>query len=163
MQRRELRTGGVVAFRNDGRRARATVASLTGLASVVLIVAVAQHAAAIVIVVFVGVALFVAYRNRLAGLLVTADGVVIRNVFLTRRIPLDRVRSIEFRRGSRFGQGWGYVFVVDDRGVGRRVTALRRSPKDGDRLAREASAALRSFARLPPQRDHEPHDAGRDD
>ncbi len=152
---------GVIAFRNDGRKKAA--ASLSGLAGLILVVALAQRAPAIAIVVFAGITLLVAYRNWIAGLFVTADAVVIRNVTTTSRIPPGRVRSIEFRRGNRIAQGWGYVFVVDDNGRSRRVTALRRSPKDGDRLAREATAAVRSLARLPPQRHEEPHDAGRDD
>lgn len=152
---------GVIAFRNDGRKKAA--ASLSALAGLILVVSLAQRAPAIAIAVFVGITLLVAYRNWVAGLFVTADAVLIRNVTTSSRIPLDRVRSIEFRRGKQIAQGWGYVFVVDDNGRSRRVTALRRSPKAGDRLARDATAAVRSLARLPPQRDEEPHDASRDD
>jgi hypothetical protein len=140
VQRRQ-REPDVVAFRNDDTRGKAA-GSLTALAGLILIVALAQRAPAIAIAVFVGVTLFVAYRNWTAGLFVARDAVVVRNIVTTRRLPLSRVRSIEFRRGKQLTRGWGDVFVVDESGHSRRVTALRRSPKDGEILAREVTAAV---------------------
>jgi len=129
-------------FQNGSSRKRAVI-SLTIFGSIMFIAGVGKVASGGAPFLVAGVAmLIVAYRNRIAGLYVTAEAVIVRNITSTRRIPLGQVSRAQYVPGTSGITQWGYINVGTTEGELVRVTALRRAPPDGDDLVRSINSEL---------------------
>ena len=129
----------VISFQNDRSvRSRAT-GSMAAFALLLLVIAIGQRD--FIAVVFPAAAAFVAYRNWVAGLFLSAHTVTVRNVFATRRIDASEVTDVDFSLGRAL-TGWGYVRLIRRNGRNLRVTALRRDAFAGESLAAEIRRAL---------------------
>ncbi len=92
----------------------------------------------------VGAALFVllALRNWRAGLFVSTRGVVVRNAWRSRRIPVAQVSRAVFVLAPRNDATWGVIAVETVSGARVNVMSLRRDRDGGEELAGTINKAI---------------------
>ena len=82
------------------------------------------------------------YRNWRAGLFVSKDGVVVRNVASSRRIPMADVSRAVFVLSPTHNAAWGLIGVETVSGTRFFVRSLRRDASGGAQLVQAINSTI---------------------
>jgi hypothetical protein len=126
-------------FRSPTRKRAAVAVAVYGL---VLAVVLAVLTKPLLAVIAVGVTAIVAWRNVRAGLFVTGEAVVARNLGHSWRVPLGEVAEVSLMSTATDPSRRTHVWVISEDGECHQVTSLHGNPLRGEALVAEIRGAI---------------------
>lgn len=136
----------VAQFRNPNRKRAAVAVATYGAVLTAVLGIVTTPAAAIVVA---ALSVLLVRRSLRAGLFVTAEAIIGRNLGPGWRVPLGDVAEISLMSTATDASRRTHVWVISDDGTCHQVTSLHGNPLRGEALLteiRQAVAQARTYA-----------------